>query len=170
MTIYTRSSLQTNTLPRGWKLIKARPVNTMVENIFYISPEGKRFQSLEAAKAWLLCSIESFTDSEIIDSPKKVSRRIHEEKAEAEIEYALNKYRVELPENIKRRRKMMASKSPFRNLLKVTLTRNYKMKKRQEDKMRRKPLLGWWRDPRKRKFLSQRITQIRTGLSTRREG
>merc|ERR1719341_1208769 len=103
MTIYTRSSLQSKTLPRGWKQIQARPVNTMVETTFYISPEGKRFQSLEAAKAWLLSSIEEFTDSEIIDSPKKVSRRIHEEKAEAELEYVLNNCRVELPENIKRR-------------------------------------------------------------------
>ena len=163
MTIYTRSSLQTHTLPRGWKLIKARPVNTLVESTFYISPEGKRFQSLHAAKAWLISSIESFTDSEIIDSPKKVSRRIHEEKAEAEIEYALNKYRIELPENIKRRRKIMAAKNPFRNLRKLTLTKNYKIKVKREEKLKRKPLLGWWRDPRKRKFL------VRPRLATRRE-
>ena len=141
----------------------ARHVNTMVENTFYISPEGKRFQSLEAAKTWL-------SDSEIIDYPKKVSRRVHEEKAEAELEYALNNYRVALPENIKRRRKMMSSRSPFNNLLKVTLNRNYKIKKRQEDKMKRKPLLGWWRDPRKRKALNQRIVQMRPKLSMRREG
>merc|ERR1712183_839670 len=92
-----------------------------------------------------------------------IFRRIHEEKAEAEIEYALNKYRIELPENIKRRRKIMAAKNPFRNLRKLTLTKNYKIKVKREEKLKRKPLLGWWRDPRKRKFL------VRPRLATRRE-
>ena len=171
MTIYTRSALQNKTLPRGWKQIKARPVNTTVETIFYISPEGKRFQSLEAAKGWLMANIEEFNDSEIIESPKKFSRRMHEEKAEAELEYVLNHCRVELPENIKRRRKIMSSKSPFSNLLKVTLTRNYKLNIRRAERERRKSLFGWLRrDPRKKVFrqkMPQSLTRPR--MTTRRE-
>merc|ERR550519_16484 len=158
MTICTRSFFKTNTLPRGWKVINARHANSEIKTTFYISPEGKRFDSFETAKDWLVTSIESFTDSEIIESPKKVSRRIIAEKAEAEIEYALNKHRIGLPENIKRRRKMMVAKSPFGNLRKVTLTRNYKKRVKREEKQKRKSLLGWWREMRTRKFLNKKMS------------
>ena len=40
MTIHTSSSKQIKTLPRGWRQIRARPVNTMVETTFYVSPGG----------------------------------------------------------------------------------------------------------------------------------
>ena len=53
-----------------WTQIKARLVNTSVETIFYISPEGKRFQSLEAAKGWLMANIEEYTDSGRVESSK----------------------------------------------------------------------------------------------------
>ena len=170
MGVYTRSSLQTKTLPRGWKQIQARPVNGIAQSTFYLSPEGKRFQSLEAAKAWLLSSIEEFTDSELIDSPKKVSRRMQEERAEAELEYAMNNYKVQMSDNIKRRRKIMSARNPFRNLLKVTLTRNYKMKVKRAEKEKRS-VLGWLRDPRRRKsVVNQRLVKIRSRINFRREG
>ena len=140
----------------------------MSPTTFYLSPEGKRFQSLEAAKAWLLSTIEEYTDSEIIESPRKLSRRILDEKAEAELEYVLNDCKIELPENVKRRRKHMATKNPFRNLLKLTLTKNYRINMKRVEKEKRS-LLRWLRDPRKRKFLNQRVSSIKSN-SFGREG
>merc|ERR1711874_608743 len=98
MTILTRSCLRHNTLPRGWKVISARPVNSNSLQRFYLSPEGKRFQSLQTAKAWLISTLEAYE-------------------------------RSELTENSKRRRKSMAERNPFRNLLRTTLKKNYKVEK-----------------------------------------
>ena len=126
MTICTRSSVSNinNTLPRGWKKITAHTPNSDASAKFYIRPEGKRFQSLMAAKAWLIATIEEFEKSEIIESPKRRCRRIHEEKAEDEKRYEMNNFRIVMSENIKRRRKAMSERNPYRNLMKTVLSRN----------------------------------------------
>ena len=149
--ITTRSCVRHNTLPRGWKIISARPVNSsktpqdpsqawsdwincsFLDSVqrFYLSPEGKRFLSLQTAKAWLISTIEAYERSEIIESPRKVRKTISHEnqKRDSVIVRNPNNYRSELTENSKRRRKNMAERNPFRNLLRTTLKKNYKVEK-----------------------------------------
>merc|ERR1711874_31456 len=131
MTILTRSCLRHNTLPRGWKVISARPVNSNSLQRFYLSPEGKRFQSLQTAKSWLVSTLEAYENSDIIESPRKMRKTISSEnqKRNSVIVRNPNSYRSELSENSKRRRKSMAERNPFRNLLRTTLKKNYKVEK-----------------------------------------
>ena len=145
MTICTRSSVRNinSTLPRGWKKITAHSPNSDASAHFYISPEGKRFQSLMAAKAWLIATIEEFEKSEIIESPKRRCRRIHEQQAENEKRYEMNNFRLVMSENIKRRRKAMSERNPYRNLLKTVLSRNHRIMLRKASTKRKvKPMLG----------------------------
>ena len=98
---------------------------------FYLSPEGKRFQSLQSAKSWLISSLEAFQRSEIIESPRKMRKTISSEnqRRNSVIVKNPNSYRSDLTENSKRRRKNMAERNPFRNLLRTTLKKNYKVEK-----------------------------------------
>ena len=97
---------------------------------FYLSPEGKRFQSLQTAKAWLISILEA-ERSEVMESPRKIRKiiRAENENRNSVIVRNPNNYRSELSENSKRRRKNMAERNPFRNLLKTTLKKNYKVEK-----------------------------------------
>ena len=96
---------------------------------FYLSPEGKRFQSLQTAKAWLISVLEA--ESNEMESPRKIRKIIRAENANRNsvIVRNPNNYRSELSENSKRRRKNMAERNPFRNLLRTTLKKNYKVEK-----------------------------------------
>ena len=98
---------------------------------FYLSPEGKRFQSLQTAKAWLISTLEAYERSEMMESPRKVRKTISYENQSRNsvIVRNPNNYRSELTENSKRRRKNMADRNPFRNLLRTTLKKNYKVEK-----------------------------------------
>ena len=114
------------TLPSGWKVISARQPNSNEFKKIFISPEGKKFMSLQAAKSWLVSSIED-CDTNIIESPRKVLRRKFRAQNETENEMSLlSNYRLVLPEKIQRRRKQMTDKNPFNNLLKTTLKKNHK--------------------------------------------
>merc|ERR1712168_747623 len=110
--------------------ITARPVNSDQLQRFYLSPEGKRFQSLQTAKSWLISTIEAYERSEIFESPRKFRRTNSNGRSASDGNFAANSdnsLRSELTENSKRRRRHMALKNPFRNLLKTTLNRNYKV-------------------------------------------
>ena len=157
MTIYTRSSITNlnTTLPRGWKLISAHKANSDNRVKFYISPEGKRFQSLQSVKSWLIATVR-LANNEIIESPRKVSRRIQEEKSKCETQYQMNNNRIIMSDRIIARRKMMAEKNPYRNLLKTTLKRNYRVNLKKLEKRKSKLILGMI-NPRKR--LNQVINQ-----------
>ena len=112
---------------------------------FYLSPEGKRFQSLQTAKSWLISTIEAYERSDIIESPRKMRRtsyngrtRVSIERISAEADSSNNSPRIDLTENSKRRRKSMAMRNPFRNLLKTTLNKNYKVEARKSQSKLRK--------------------------------
>lgn len=175
MTIYTRSSINNlnTSLPRGWKLISAHQANSNNKVKFYISPEGKRFHSLQSVKSWLIATVK-LANNEIIESPRKVTRRIQEERAKSETQYQSNNNRIIMSDRIIARRKMMAEKNPYRNLLKTTLKRNYRVKLKNINK-RKSKLLGMI-NPRKRltQVINQRKTASRTIISRlsrqRREG
>ena len=110
-----------------------------------MSPEGKRFQSLHTAKSWLISTIEARERSDIIESPRKMRRtsfygrtRGSIERISAEADSSNNSPRIDLTENSKRRRKNMAMRNPFRNLLKTTLNKNYKVDARKSQSKLRK--------------------------------
>lgn len=95
-------------LPQGWKAIKARYNNHFIS--FIISPSGKRFETLQDA--------HDFIEEE---KEKKVSRR---ETLLGKL-FESEKTPLALSENAKIRRKLMAHKSSFRNLLQKTLEKNH---------------------------------------------
>ena len=159
MTIYTRSSLSPSSrLPPGWKLLTARLPNSAKSGKFYLSPEGKRFDNLKSAKSWLKSTMEAFEKSDIIESPRRKSVRKKQNESVKDTN-AANNYRINLSEHVRRRRKMMAERNPYRNLLKTTLKRNYKTEvKRAAERRKMKPVLGMLNP---RKHLSQALTQVR---------
>jgi len=146
MTVVTRSGRECSVdgVPRGWKIISAR-VGAAVST-FYISPHGKRFSSLDAVKRYVekfpqvaLLSTRRRKRSEEfeISKPAKRFKLMDGTSAAAENAAPVTPQRgiggapppsdeqaVELSETVKRRRKLLALRSPFRNLLKKTLVRN----------------------------------------------
>ena len=118
-------------------MITARQPNSRIQGKFYISPEGKRFQNLQAAKNWLISVINENGNSDIIQSPRSVARRINREN---QINEEMNNLRICISERAQQRRKAMAHKSPFRNLLKATLKRNHVKNLKTIQRKRKQPL------------------------------
>lgn len=136
MTVVTRSVLWSKEVPRGWKVVSMRQGTTI--SSYYLSPEGKRFISLEAAKEHIASQVADLSDTEgneFIHSPRRRKRKQSGEQVpgakrlkfdndvEQDDEPAEEPF--SLPVEIQRRRKLMAARSPFRNLLKRTLVRNH---------------------------------------------
>ena len=140
MTIRKRPQLWTREVPGGWRVVSIRQGSTI--NPFYLSPDGKRFGSLEAVKVHIatskniLSDIEDDKEGEV----KKKRRRKRKRKDSVTSEPIAKKLKFDdkdlenttvdtvplsLPVEIQKRRKLMAAKSPFRNLLKRTLVRNH---------------------------------------------
>jgi len=137
MTVVTRSVLWSKEVPRGWKVVNIR--NGSAINTYYLSPEGKRFVTLTAVKEHIARQLADLSDTEgndFIHSPRRRKRKhsgesIPEAKRlkfdnsdDAEDDDAVEEP-YSLPLEIQRRRKLMAARSPFRNLLKRTLVRNH---------------------------------------------
>ena len=104
-----------NVLPKGWKAIKAR-LGTKIVSIL-ISPEGKRFETLQQAHEY----IEE-------EKQKKVSKK---EQLLKEL-FDAEQTPWALQENAKLRRKLMAQKRSFKNLLQKTLEKNHVLNASQE--------------------------------------
>jgi len=137
MTVVTRSVLWSKEVPRGWKVVNIRSGSVM--NTYYLSPEGKRFVTLAAVKEHIARQLADLSDTEgndFIHSPRRRKRKhsgesIPEAKRlkfdnndDSEDDDAVEEP-YSLPLEIQRRRKLMAARSPFRNLLKRTLVRNH---------------------------------------------
>jgi len=136
MTIVTRSVLWSKEVPRGFKVVNIRQGSTV--STFYLSPEGKRFITLEAAKEHIASQLADLSDTEgneFIHSPKRRKRKFSGESVpgakrlkfdnDTTEEEVASEEPFSLPIEIQRRRKLMAARSPFRNLLKRTLVRNH---------------------------------------------
>eukprot|EP00092_Neocalanus_flemingeri_P021687 GFUD01023525.1.p1 GENE.GFUD01023525.1~~GFUD01023525.1.p1 ORF type:complete len:279 (+),score=62.28 GFUD01023525.1:303-1139(+) len=135
MTVVTRSVLWSKEVPRGWKVVTMRQGSTM--SSYYLSPEGKRFASLETAKEHIASQLADLSDTEgneFIHSPRRKKRKHSGEqvpgakrlKFDNDVEEDdVEQEPISLPLEIQRRRKLMAARSPFRNLLKRTLVRNH---------------------------------------------
>ena len=104
-------------LPVGWKVIRARYGKVMISLI--ISPEGKRFDTLQKAHDFII---------EEKDKVQKVSRKEEVMKRLFDSENTP----LALSESAKFKRKFMANKNPFRNLLKRTLEKNHVINVSQE--------------------------------------
>ena len=104
-------------LPVGWKVIRARYGKVMISLI--ISPEGKRFDTLQKAHDFII---------EEKDKAQKVSRKEEIMKKLFDSENTP----LALSESAKFKRKFMANKNPFRNLLKRTLEKNHVINVSQE--------------------------------------
>lgn len=142
MTVRKRPQLWTRVVPGGWKVISLRQGATI--NPFYLSPDGKRFASLEAVKVHVASARAELSDAEMDAEGrevKKKKRRKRKRQASAEeaapsepvakklkfddLEDEKTKAPLSLPIEIQKRRKLLAARSPFRNLLKKTLVRNH---------------------------------------------
>ena len=104
-------------LPVGWRVIRARYGKVMISLV--ISPEGKRFDNLQKAHDFII---------EEKDKANKVSRKEEIMKRLFESENTP----LALSESAKFKRKFMANKNPFRNLLKRTLEKNHVINVSQE--------------------------------------
>ena len=60
MTVRKRPQLWTREVPGGWRVVSIRQGSTI--NPFYLSPDGKRFGSLEAVKAHIATSQNVFSE------------------------------------------------------------------------------------------------------------
>ena len=117
-------------------MINARVPNSFKKETFYISPEGKRFQTLQAAKNWLISVIKENGNSELIHSPRQVARRNNKEN---QLSDEITDFKIVINEKAKQRRKQMAQKSVFRNLLKATLKRNHMKRLKTIQRKRKQP-------------------------------
>ena len=115
MQIPTEVYFLSKVLPKDWKVIKAR--HGKQEISLMISPDGKKFDSLEKANDYL----EELKN-------KKQSRRGELLRRLFEAEDTP----LALSESAQYKRKYMANKSPFRNLRKRTLEKNHIMNASQE--------------------------------------
>jgi len=130
MTVVTRSVLWSKELPRGWRLVSMR-VGSAMSNFYvmYISPEGKRFGSLVAAKEHFASQLDDLSDNSHRRKRKHSGENVPGAKRlkfdNDVVEDDVEEEPISLPLEIQRRRKLMAARSPFRNLLKRTLVRNH---------------------------------------------
>ena len=109
MTIFTEMDVLLGILPEKWKVIQARSSGETKLCTVILSPDGKKFNSLEDVNDFLL---------EAKESVRVVSN----------FEIGSIGGVCSLSESAKLRRKHMTNKSPFRNLLKKTLERNHAIK------------------------------------------
>jgi len=132
MGVVTRSVLWSREVPEGWRVVSMRQKSTM--NSYYISPEGKRFDSLVAAKEHIASQLADLRANELVNSPRRRKRKLSGENVPGAkrlkfdndvVEDDVEEEPISLPLEIQRRRKLMVARSPFRNLLKRTLVRNH---------------------------------------------
>ena len=133
----TRSHLRSdsNKLPPGWKIFQARGPGNQEVKSFFLSPEGKRFQTRKEMMAYIRATREPFED-EIIGSPTKIVKKMLAEKKKSGFEYIFKNNRLVMSEKIRMRRSQMKIKNPFRNLRKSVLRKN--LLQAQKEEKRRK--------------------------------
>ena len=133
----TRSHLRSdsNKLPPGWKIFQARGPGNQEVKSFFLSPEGKRFQTRKEMMAHIRATREPL-DDEIIGSPRKIVKKMLDEKKKNGFEYIFKNNRLVMSEKIRMRRNQMKIKNPFRNLRKSVLRKN--LLQAQKEEKRRK--------------------------------
>eukprot|EP00092_Neocalanus_flemingeri_P082853 GFUD01103900.1.p1 GENE.GFUD01103900.1~~GFUD01103900.1.p1 ORF type:complete len:134 (-),score=49.48 GFUD01103900.1:7-408(-) len=120
MTILTSPSFLTSLLPPNWRAFTAHsPTTTTSRNMctYILSPEGRRFGTVEAVTIYLTELIEAKERQEKVGNMEMIRQKngvsiIDEER-----------------EKVARKKKKMSDRNPLRNMLKRTLKRNCMKKK-----------------------------------------
>ena len=73
MTVRKRPQLWTRVVPGGWKVISLRQGSTI--NPFYLSPDGKRFASLEAVKVHVASAKAELSDAEMDSEGREIKKK-----------------------------------------------------------------------------------------------
>lgn len=117
-------------VPGGWKVIALRRGSAV--STFYLSPDGKRFASLLAVKAYVRAEEqkkrmkrkrqETFEE---IEKSEPVAKKLKLDDKDSEDDQFKPPPSTSLPLEIQRRRKVMMVRNPYRNLLKKVLARNH---------------------------------------------
>ena len=115
MTIQTSASFLQSLLPPSWRAIQAHSlISTSDTRFTYIlSPEGKRFSTVEAVNIYLKELIEERKKNQKIDY-----REMFKHKDTSIID-------DEREKGVAKRKKKMSDRNPLRNILKRTLKKNY---------------------------------------------
>merc|ERR1711913_27956 len=104
-------------LPHGWKTIRAHSAYKPEDQIYYISPEGKRFATLKQVSFHIMENI----GKNVKEMGKKIGIRRRRELLEEMKERDEEKLFEIRAKEIQKRRKIRSLKSPFRNLLRNVL-------------------------------------------------
>jgi len=132
MTLKKRLQLWSQSVPGGWRVVNIRQGATI--NPFYFSPEGKRFDSLQAVKKHAEVAKKEDKKQRRRKRKRKNDDSFSEPTAKKlkfddlvddEVKKDSDIDPLSLPAEILKKRKMMTARSPFRNLLKRTLVRNH---------------------------------------------
>ena len=114
MVIRISPSFFQDILPPHWRAISAHSTN-MTKATYILSPEGKRFSTVEAVNAYLTNLIQE-KQMQHIDMNKKKSDDFSSMADMRE-------------KTVTRRKKLMSDRNPMKNMLKKTLKKNYFMRK-----------------------------------------
>merc|ERR1712183_445065 len=113
MTILSSPSFLQSLLPPNWRAFEAHstPNTTAISCTFILSPEGRRFSTVEAVNIYLTELIEKKErkQNQKVDNTDMYDNNINEE----------------TEKSAARRKKNMSDRNPLRNMLKRTLKRNY---------------------------------------------
>ena len=147
-----RPQLWTREVPGGWRIVNIRQGGSITP--YYLSPEGRRFSSLQAVRTHVATFKQKRTE---VSEAEKAEGEIEEKEVSPTTEKSNKKRKrkrkrtqtcegsvakrlkleedsdqqdladvdLSIPPEIQKRRKLMALRSPFRNLLKRTLVRNH---------------------------------------------
>ena len=137
-----RPQLWSREVPGGWRIVNIRHGGSITP--YYLSPEGRRFASLQAVKAHVATlrvkSIEAEDEAgpgEDVSGKKRKRKRKRRDTSEGSLAKRLKleeesepsepppEVDLSIPPEIMKRRKLMMMRSPFRNILKRTLVRNH---------------------------------------------
>ena len=152
----SRAQLWTREVPGGWRIVNIRQGGSITP--YYLSPEGRRFSSLQAVRSHVATSnlkrrqLREAEGGEASPAKKKRKRKRtgtcegsaakkprvedaseqQQEICDVDLSSDLSldlspdlSLDLSIPPEIQKRRKLMALRSPFRNLLKRTLVRNH---------------------------------------------
>merc|ERR1739842_202743 len=114
MAIRVSPSFFHDILPPNWRAISAH-TTTKTKSTYILSPEGKRFSTVEAVNNYLTDLIQEKEMKQMEISKKKKDDFISTAK--------------EREKNVTRRRKLMSDRNPLKNILKKTLKKNHFSKK-----------------------------------------
>ena len=118
----TRSACVAAKLPAGWKKIKAHTKYDTRNKTYYISPEGRRFESLKEVSAFIMENI----GRNVKELSMKMGGRSKQMLEEMKRKEAAILFEIRSKE-IRKKRKIKSKNHPLKNLLKNVLKRMHRL-------------------------------------------